>query len=154
MQREGAGKRLKGQTHCFPFRKHYFDIEQPASHKGRACAHTLLLEDFFVSLEETSLLTAIVCQKDAVFVSMLKMDKALHVGGAWCSSCLRRHIIAEQKPERCRTPLQVKGGKRANPGIGVVGWSSLGHCPDEDKATGEQNCWPQWHCIRPVTHPR
>lgn len=83
--------------------------------------------------------TAIVCQKDAAFVSMLKTDEALHAGHTRCDSCLGRCTIAEQNPERLRATLQVKGGKRANPSIAVVGWSSMRQCPDEDKATGEQN---------------
>lgn len=38
----------------FGFRKHHFGRDQPALAKGRACAHTLILEGFLVSSGQIS----------------------------------------------------------------------------------------------------
>lgn len=86
--------------HCFPFRKHYFDIEQPALHKEKVCAHTLLLEDFLGSLGHISQLQTLFARKDAAYMSVLKTDKAVHTVDTHCSSCLRRCTTAEQKPRK------------------------------------------------------
>lgn len=50
----GGWQRLKEQTPCFGFRKYNFGKEELALAKGRACAHTLVLEGFLVSLGQIS----------------------------------------------------------------------------------------------------
>lgn len=82
--------------------------------------------------------TATPCQKDASFGSALKTDKP-------CTPEALAALLASEGAQLQSTTQQDtehhcgSRGERANPGIAVLA-GALGQCPDEDEATGEQNC--------------